>query len=149
ISERIALKADLQAASPNGTAAEKRWSNVEYLYRSLERWMQRSEESAWDLEAKRTPSISEFLHRLTLGIAEEEEGKDQVVTLTALHGSKGLEYDVVFLIGLEEGILPHKRTLAPNAADAPIEFKTDESGAAVAVDDGIDEERRLFYVGVT
>ncbi|MGZ3417580.1 MAG: ATP-dependent helicase [Polyangiales bacterium] len=149
ISERIALKADLQAASPNGTAAEKRWSNVEYLYRSLERWMQRHEESAWDLEAKRTPSISEFLHRLTLRIAEEEEGKEQVVTLTTLHGSKGLEYDVVFLIGLEEGILPHKRTVAPNANDAPIEFKTDASGAAVPVDDAIDEERRLFYVGVT
>jgi len=148
LSDRIGLKADLWAGSPSGTAAEKRWNNVESLYRSLERYWQRAEESAWDLEAKRTPSIQEFLHRLTLRFAEEEEEKHEVVTLTTLHGAKGLEYDVVFLIGLEEGILPHKRTLDPKATDV-VEFKTDETGAAVLSEDGIDEERRLFYVGVT
>lgn len=148
ISDKIGLKNDLYAGSPTGTAAEKRWGNVESLFRSLERYYKRAEENAWDPEAKRTPSIAEFLHRLTLRFADEEEEKAEVVTLTTLHGAKGLEYDVVFLIGLEEGILPHKRTLSPNVTDV-IEFKTDASGAALPVEDGIDEERRLFYVGVT
>ncbi len=146
--EKVRLKEDLYGGSPTGNAAEKRWGNVENLFRSLERYYKRAEESAWDLDAKRTPSIAEFLHRLTLRFADEEEDKTEVVTLTTLHGAKGLEYDVVFLIGLEEGILPHKRTLAPSVTDV-VEFKTDASGAAVLSEDGIDEERRLFYVGVT
>ncbi|MBI2388878.1 MAG: UvrD-helicase domain-containing protein [Deltaproteobacteria bacterium] len=148
LSEKIRLKEDLWAGSASGTAAEKRWGNVESLFRSLDRYWQRAEDSAWDLEARRTPSIAEFLHRMTLRFGDEEEQKTEVVTLTTLHGAKGLEYDVVFLIGLEEGILPHKRTLDPKATDI-VDFKTDESGAAVLVEDGIDEERRLFYVGVT
>jgi len=61
-----------------------------------------------------------------------------MVTLSTLHGSKGLEFDVVFLIGCEEGYLPHQRTLDPRATDAG------EGGAS-----DIEEERRLFYVGVT
>jgi len=148
LAAKIRLKDDLWQGSPNATAAEKRWANVESLFGSLERYYKRAEESAWDLEAKRTPSIAEFLHRLTLRFAEEEEEKNEVVTLTTLHGAKGLEYDVVFLIGLEEGILPHKRTISPSAMDA-IEFKTDENGEAKLAEDGVDEERRLFYVGVT
>jgi superfamily I DNA/RNA helicase len=148
ITARIRLKEDIWSGSPNGAAAEKRWSNVEFLFGSLERYYKRAEESAWDLDAKRTPSIAEFLHRLTLRFADAEEEKTAVVTLTTLHGAKGLEYDVVFLIGLEEGILPHKRTIDPRVTDV-VEFKTDASGEAQLVEDGIDEERRLFYVGVT
>jgi DNA helicase-2/ATP-dependent DNA helicase PcrA len=72
------------------------------------------------------------------------------VTLTSLHGAKGLEYEVVFLVGLEEGILPHKRTTDPKVTDvAPIDIVTDAAGGHYVKDDGIDEERRLFYVGVT
>ena len=148
LAEGIKLKADVDASSPTGNAAEKRWGNVENLYRSLERYEKRSEDNAWDLEAPRTPTISEFLHRLTLRFAEQEEHKE-VVTLTTLHGAKGLEYEVVFLVGLEEGILPHKRTTDPKVTDV-VDFKTNEDGVAVAQDGGaIDEERRLFYVGVT
>jgi DNA helicase-2/ATP-dependent DNA helicase PcrA len=148
IAERIKLKDDLHAASPTGAAAMKRWGNVESLFKSLERYQQRAEEAAWDPTAKRTPSIAEFLHRLTLRFADDGEEAREVVTLTTLHGSKGLEYDVVFLIGLEEGIIPHKRTLDPKANDV-VNLETDPSGAVVVVDEGIDEERRLFYVGVT
>ena len=56
---------------------------------------------------------------------------DQQVTLMTLHAAKGLEFPVVFLAGLEEGILPHARVF--------------DSGNA----DDVEEERRLCYVGVT
>ena len=57
------------------------------------------------------------------------------VTLATLHSSKGLEWDHVFIIGCEEGTIPHKRVDAARASDA------------IAGD--LDEERRLFYVGIT
>ncbi len=148
LAERVGLRADVFAGSPSGAAAERRWNNVEGLYRSLERFEKRADEAAWDLDAKRTPSVSEFLQRLLLRVSGEEEAETEQVTLTTLHGAKGLEYEVVFLIGLEEGILPHKRTIDPRAIDV-IELKTDVTGAVVADDSAIEEERRLFYVGVT
>ncbi len=81
--------------------------------------------------------LQEFLARMTLNAQEaEEDRKDRdkkanrdEVTLLTLHGAKGLEYPIVFLVGMEEGFLPHKRT---------IEEATDFS-----------EERRLAYVGIT
>ncbi|MBL8720396.1 MAG: UvrD-helicase domain-containing protein [Myxococcales bacterium] len=149
LAESIKLKDDLTAGAPTGTAAEKRWANVENLFRSFDRWQKRVEETAWDATAARTPGFAELLHRLTLRFADEEEAAGATVTLTTLHGAKGLEYEVVFLIGLEEGILPHKRSVNPNANEV-VEFRTDdETGVASVVDDAIDEERRLFYVGVT
>ena len=59
--------------------------------------------------------------------------------LTTLHGAKGLEFPVCFMIGLEEELLPHARTLQPQA--------TDVMDADHACD--ISEERRLCYVGIT
>jgi DNA helicase-2/ATP-dependent DNA helicase PcrA len=147
IADAVELKNDVWASSPNGAAAEKRWSNVEFLFGSLERYEKRADDHAWDLDAPRTPSIHEFLQRLTLRFGEDEQPTD-VVTLTTLHGAKGLEYEVVFLIGLEEGILPHKRTTDPKVTDV-VDIVTDAAGGHYVKDDGIDEERRLFYVGVT
>ena len=72
---------------------------------------------------------------MTIDFSEEEEAAGDLVTLSTLHGSKGLEFDVVFLIGCEEGLLPHTRTLETRVTDAaPAD---------------VEEERRLFYVGVT
>jgi DNA helicase-2/ATP-dependent DNA helicase PcrA len=148
IAEAIALKEDLHAASPSGEAAMRRWNNVENLYKTLHRYETRAEETAWELDAPRAPALSEILHRLTLRMADEKEEAQGLVTLTTLHGAKGLEYDAVFLIGLEEGILPHKRTTDPKVTDV-VEFVTDASGDVVQKEDAVDEERRLFYVGVT
>jgi DNA helicase-2/ATP-dependent DNA helicase PcrA len=86
---------------------------------------------------------------LTLDIERDAEDPGDVVTLSTLHGSKGLEYEAVFLVGCEEGYLPHARTIDPRATDvvdragAP-SASGPETGAA-----DIEEERRLFYVGVT
>ncbi|GBD10532.1 ATP-dependent DNA helicase PcrA [bacterium HR23] len=71
-----------------------------------------------------------FLERVSLVSEQDElEGQQDVVTLLTLHQAKGLEFPVVFLVGLEEGVLPHYRSL-----DTPEE---------------IEEERRLLYVGMT
>ncbi len=75
------------------------------------------------------PPLDEFLQQISLFTqADEIERDETLVTLMTLHNAKGLEYDTVFLIGLEEGVFPHMRAL--------------EEG-------GEEEERRLAYVGIT
>ena len=121
----IKLKEDIIAAGPTPIAAGKRWTNVEMLYRTLEK------------AGATTPGeASAVLTRLTLHFAEEDDESGDKVTLSTLHGSKGLEFGTVFFVGCDEGIIPHSRTEAPKATDV------------IATIDG-SEERRLFYVGVT
>ncbi len=64
---------------------------------------------------------------------DDAELEDEAITLITLHQAKGLEYDAVFLVGLEEGLLPHSRS---------IERSTDDPSQ-------LEEERRLLYVGMT
>jgi DNA helicase-2/ATP-dependent DNA helicase PcrA len=75
------------------------------------------------------PSVEEFLQQIAL-FSEQDNLKDDegIVTLMTLHNAKGLEYDIVFMIGLEDGVFPHSRSV--------------EAG-------DVEEERRLCYVGVT
>lgn len=75
-------------------------------------------------------NLGDFLEEISL-IADISEHKDfdDVVTLMTIHSAKGLEFDVVFLVGMEEGIFPHANALVEK--------------------DGIEEERRLMYVGIT
>ncbi len=107
----------------------RRWENVEFLLRSIERYEQRPGEEK--------PTLAQFLARITLRKDDDEEasGEPNQVTLSTLHGAKGLEFHTVFLIGAVEGQLPHSRTTDPKVTEAA---PTD-----------VDEERRLFYVGVT
>ncbi|MFN8483567.1 MAG: UvrD-helicase domain-containing protein [Anaerolineae bacterium] len=77
-------------------------------------------------------SLPTFLEEVALvaDVDEIDSSRDSV-TLMTLHAAKGLEFSVVFLIGLEEEILPHKRSMDEGQADA------------------LEEERRLLYVGMT
>jgi len=67
-----------------------------------------------------------------------EDAGDKVI-LTTLHGAKGLEFPVVFLIGVEEQLLPHARSLMPHANDVSDPDHVSD----------VSEERRLTYVGLT
>ena len=73
--------------------------------------------------------LREFLDRATLTTSQDEEEVGEKVTLMTLHAAKGLEFSVVFMIGMEEGLLPHSRSLNDISA--------------------MEEERRLCYVGMT
>ena len=81
-------------------------------------------------EAKVYADTATFLEEMALMSSSDETADDQV-TLMTLHAAKGLEFPVVFLVGMEEGILPHTRVF--------------DSGKP----DDIEEERRLCYVGIT
>ncbi|MFQ5945707.1 MAG: ATP-dependent helicase [Anaerolineae bacterium] len=115
-----------------------------------ERWAQGLELRAAAQEYSHLPpgeSLTAFLERVALvsDVDNLEEGVDAPVLLT-LHMAKGLEFPVVFLIGLEEEILPHSRSLiGENQKEAPngTEEETFEDPEALA------EERRLLYVGMT
>lgn len=74
-------------------------------------------------------TLEDILDRAALVSDADEFDEGATVSLMTLHSAKGLEFDAVFLAGLEEGLLPHSRSL-----DVP---------------DGPEEERRLFYVGMT
>lgn len=75
-------------------------------------------------------NLSDFLEEVSL-IADmsEHKGEDDEVTLMTIHSAKGLEFPYVFLIGMEDGIFPHQN--------------------AFLEQDGLEEERRLCYVGIT
>jgi DNA helicase-2/ATP-dependent DNA helicase PcrA len=134
LAESVGMKKDIDATSPSGNAAARRWGNVEGLFAMLARREQRVTNAGRDATAER--DLAAFLHSLTLQMSEEEdEDPGNVVTLSTLHGSKGLEFDYVYLLGCEEGLIPHSRTLDVRATDATVQ--------------DVEEERRLFYVGVT
>ncbi len=76
-------------------------------------------------------SLAGFLEHIALVMDGDTEAKNGEVTLMTLHAAKGLEFDTIFMPGLEEGIFPSQRTI-------------DENGAV-----GLEEERRLAYVGIT
>jgi DNA helicase-2/ATP-dependent DNA helicase PcrA len=128
---------DIRASAPSGVAAQRRLENLEGFLLSLGRFQERAGAGAID-------ALGAYLHRLMLKSQDDDaEAEEQDrITLVTLHGSKGLEFPVVFIVGMEEELLPHRRTLYPQGPDV-----TQASAAGVEIDLG--EERRLLYVGIT
>jgi DNA helicase-2/ATP-dependent DNA helicase PcrA len=94
---------------------EDRWENVLELRRLADEYA--------------TRSMDEFLENIALVSDQDTIAEGNVPTLLTLHAAKGLEFGAVFIVGLDDGILPHSRSF-----DEP---------------EGMEEERRLFYVGIT
>ncbi len=86
--------------------------------------------AAADYESREeSPTLTGFLDRAALLSDADQVKDDAPVTLMTLHAAKGLEFESVFLVGMEEGLLPHSRSLTSA--------------------EGLEEERRLCYVGMT
>ncbi|HUY33718.1 MAG TPA: UvrD-helicase domain-containing protein [Pirellulales bacterium] len=109
-----------------------RWNSVEEVVNALAGYQQRAKE----------PTLAGFLDDVALAGRDEQDDKESklaknAIVLMTLHSAKGLEFPQVYLVGMEEGLLPHHRSLAAKGRSLAAE------GTA------IDEERRLCYVGVT
>ncbi len=81
-------------------------------------------------DARTFAALPEFLEEVALMASADEASGDDTVTLMTLHAAKGLEFPVVFMVGMEEGILPHSRVYEAGPSE-------------------LEEERRLCYVGMT
>ena len=119
--EAIGYESVLMAEGPEGL---ERWENVRELVAAAAEWS----EVVPDEEAAGTP-LERFLAEAALVTAADSAQGDAGVTLMTLHTAKGLEWPMVVISGLEEGLFPLGRSL-----------ETQE---------GLEEERRLFYVGLT
>jgi len=118
---------------------DERWDNIKELL------------AAADNYSGMTNSLSAFLEEVSL-VSEVDNLEEQpdVPVLLTLHMAKGLEFSVVFIVGLEEGILPHGRSLAyPEDLEKRNSWSQGWSSSARENPEGLEEERRLFYVGVT
>jgi DNA helicase-2/ATP-dependent DNA helicase PcrA len=120
--EAVSYKAEVERTCKDAAEASQRWNAVLEVLDMAENYVTRA----------KNPSLREFLERVALAANDDttpEEGAERnMVTLMTLHAAKGLEFTEVYIPGVEEGIMPHRRSVE---------------------EDTIDEERRLMYVGIT
>jgi DNA helicase-2/ATP-dependent DNA helicase PcrA len=120
----IDYRGELARAYKEPADAEARWESVGELVSSLAAYQERAT----------TPTLREFLDESSLSGRDDLVKDDELraaITLMTMHSAKGLEFAHVYLVGMEEGLLPHRRAVE------------DARGLGIA------EERRLAYVGVT
>jgi superfamily I DNA/RNA helicase len=119
--EAIGYFTELRRAEKDQETAEQRIRNLKDLMASLD-------EGAGRVGG--VDRLEAFLEEVTLDADRKEEGEEMraAVTLITMHSCKGLEFPNVYIAGLEEGLLPHGRSIQEGS---------------------IEEERRLFYVGIT
>jgi DNA helicase-2/ATP-dependent DNA helicase PcrA len=150
----LRLEEAIRSDPRNARSADMRVDNLRDLVGAIARYERRiwaaagtsledQVEGVGEDENWTPPTLGEALARIALAEIENDEEDeredDAVVTLMTLHSAKGLEFNDVFIVGLEEEILPHARSLA----DA------ESADSLRAMSDPLAEERRLFYVGIT
>jgi len=121
----IGYRQEIVRLYPDVADQESRWQAVGEVVNALGSYATRASQ----------PTISGFLQEIALTTSDQDRDKESklerdAVVLMTLHSAKGLEFSEVYMVGMEEGTLPHARSVAGNQA-------------------AIDEERRLCYVGVT
>lgn len=121
----IGLLEDLARQYPEPEECEARQASVEEVVNAI---------GAYEAETQ-DATLSGFIDQVTLsgrefGSPKEKAARNNAVWLMTYHSAKGLEFPIVYMVGMEEGILPHSRSIVGN-------------------DDEVDEERRLCYVGIT
>ncbi len=110
----------IEVIAQDSETKQERLENLEELIVKAEEWQDSQEE----------PKLTNFLADTSLSTSlDTQNGSDQAVTLMTMHNGKGLEFEIAFLVGLEEDLFPH------------INSRNSE--------EQIEEERRLFYVGIT
>jgi DNA helicase-2/ATP-dependent DNA helicase PcrA len=121
----IGYENELKRLYTDPNEQQARWAAVEEVVNAL---------GAYEKGTKK-PTLGGFIDEVTLGqqdLGDEKEKQlaKNAVALMTLHSAKGLEFPYVYMVGMEEGILPHHRSLKIDSGD-------------------VEEERRLCYVGVT
>jgi DNA helicase-2/ATP-dependent DNA helicase PcrA len=120
--EAVDYRAEVDRCYPDAATREERWSSVVEVFDLAENFARRA----------RQPTLAGLLEALALSAdedrGEERQEKRDAVALMTIHAAKGLEFPRVYLVGVEEGLLPHQRS---------------------AAEGGVEEERRLCYVAIT
>ncbi len=111
--------------SDNENIAKFKYGNITRFMDMMDRWEKNPE--------NKDPDIARYLTRITLITSDDDKNDDNPqgkINLMTIHASKGLEFDTVFIAGVEDHIIPHERSIEEDIKN-------------------LEEERRLFYVAIT
>lgn len=122
----IGYEAEVRRLYPNPEEQQNRVAAIEEVVNAVAEYEEEADE----------PTLNGFLEEVTLagrefgGGSNDKDKARNAISLMTLHSAKGLEFPFVYMVGMEEGLLPHRRSIGE-------------------ADEQIDEERRLCYVGIT